>query len=112
MSKLTTHVLDTVKGIGAGGMRVSLHMLLPAPKFIADLMLDGSGRGSFKNELSPGTYELQFAVGDYHKITSHAGGTPPFLDVVPIRFGVEEIGDHYHIPLILSLFGYSTYRGR
>ncbi|MEL7525033.1 MAG: hydroxyisourate hydrolase, partial [Pseudomonadota bacterium] len=58
-----------------------------------------------------GTYELRFHAGDYLKSTGQDLPDPLFLDIIPIRFGIAEIDGHYHVPLLLSPFGYSTYRG-
>lgn len=111
MNHLTTHVLDTVTGASAAGLCVSLHQLTPAPRFLSGLTLDASGRGAFENELTPGIYELRFEVGDYHQKVGLATSDPSFLGLVPVRFSVGVGGGHYHVPLILSLFGYSVYRG-
>ena len=93
MSGLTTHVLDTVKGNGAAGMLVEVS----GP----DGQIAG-GRATLLENLASGAYELRFHAGDY-------GNT--FYDIIPIRFIVDAETQHYHIPLILSAFGYSTYRG-
>ncbi len=111
MNTLTTHVLDTVSGVGAAGMNVSLHCLTPEFRFVDRLALDQTGRGVFESELDPGVYELRFEVEAYFKGLGQPTDEPAFLGIVPVRFGVTESGGHYHIPLIVSLFGYSTYRG-
>jgi len=64
-----------------------------------------------QESFSPGIYELEFAAGDYLRATGQDGVEPLFLDVVPIRFGISDPEAHYHVPLLLSPFGYSTYRG-
>jgi len=98
---LTTHVLDTVRGTGAAGMRVEVRQPLKTP---VATMLDETGRATLLTELVAGPHEIRFHAGAY------LGGTP-FFDVIPVRFIVEEGATHMHIPLILSAFGYSTYRG-
>lgn len=100
MSGLTTHVLDTARGIGAAGVRVDL---LYAGEKIAETILDEIGRGKLAEHLQPGSYTLLFHVADYQDTG--------FFDVIPIRFTVSDTTQHYHVPLILSPFGYSTYRG-
>ena len=99
MSGLTTHVLDTVKGNGAAGMLVEVS---GPDGQIATATLDAGGRATLLENLASGAYELRFHAGDY-------GNT--FYDIIPIRFIVDAEKQHYHIPLILSAFGYSTYRG-
>ncbi|MCC6007457.1 MAG: hydroxyisourate hydrolase [Rhodobacteraceae bacterium] len=113
---LTTHVLDTARGCPAAGLRITLHRIDPAgPVALADVVTNGDGRTDAPilppGALEAGTYELRFAVGDYLRATGMAGGEPLFLDEVPIRFGIADAGQHYHVPLLLSPFGYSTYRG-
>jgi 5-hydroxyisourate hydrolase len=112
MGRLTTHVLDTAAGRPAAGLKVELYRLagretpLKAGTTNADGRLDApllEGDG-----LEPGVYELRFHVGDYFRGGGGNGGA--FLDVVPIRFRVAA-GQSYHVPLILSPFGYATYRG-
>lgn len=61
--------------------------------------------------IAVGTYELRFFAGDYHRRISAHHTDPAFLDVIPIVFGVADVDSHYHVPLLLSPFGYSTYRG-
>ena len=100
MSTLSTHVLDTVRGRPAAGVGVELHH---GGGLLASLKTDRDGRARF-GEITPGAYELAFAVGDYF-------GEAPFLDVVPIRFTVAEGASHYHVPLLVSPWSYSTYRG-
>jgi hydroxyisourate hydrolase len=100
MSTLSTHVLDTVRGRPAVGVAVSLSR---DGSVVASLETDGDGRARF-GSVAPGTYELAFAVGDHF-------GEAPFLDVVPIRFTVTEADAHYHVPLLVSPWSYSTYRG-
>jgi 5-hydroxyisourate hydrolase len=97
---LTTHVLDTVRGVGAAGMRVDVRR---SETELASIVLDAGGRGTVLEAVTEGSYELLFHAGDYQG--------PEFYDIIPIRFAVTDPAQHYHIPLILSAFGYSTYRG-
>jgi len=112
---LTTHVLDTARGCPAEGIKVALYRVSGnSHRKIAEAVTNADGRtdapilpeGKFKT----GTYELIFFCGDYLRKTGQAEGETLFLDGIPIRFGMDE-QDHYHVPLLLSPFGYSTYRG-
>ena len=116
MGRLTTHVLDTARGKPAAGVKITLfrvtgmrHQKLVEAMTNADgrtdaPMLEGAG-------FSVGQYELIFSVGDYLRTSGQTSGEVLFLDEVPIRFGVPDAGQHYHVPLLISAFGYSTYRG-
>ncbi|CAI6025810.1 hydroxyisourate hydrolase [Cohnella sp. JJ-181] len=112
--KLTTHVLDTSIGRPAAGMRVQLFGLgedRSARTLLAESFTNEDGRLNGPllegDDLAEGTYELLFGVGDYFRGNAHAF----FLDQVPIRFEVSEPSSHYHVPLLVSPGGYSTYRG-
>jgi 5-hydroxyisourate hydrolase len=114
--RLTTHVLDTASGRPAAGLRIELHRLegdtresLTSVTTNADGRCDGPilQGGAF----APGRYELVFHVGDYLRASGVELPDPAFLDVVPIRFGIAAAGQHYHVPLLVSPYGYSTYRG-
>jgi 5-hydroxyisourate hydrolase len=112
---LTTHVLDTARGVPAAGVRIVLHRLTGAGRAaVAEAVTNADGRTDAPflpaAAFAPGTYELTFFAGDYLRATGQAGPAPLFLDVVPIRFGMAEDA-HYHVPLLLSPYGYSTYRG-
>ncbi len=113
---LTTHVLDTAKGCPAAGLRIDLYRINGETRsHLATMVTNDDGRTDApilpKEVFAVGVYELVFAAGDY----LDASGTPPeaprFLDVVPIRFGISDPAAHYHVPLLVSPFGYSTYRG-
>jgi 5-hydroxyisourate hydrolase len=110
MGRLTTHVLDTASGRPAAGVTVELYRVGSEAR-IAMAVTNGDGRldGPIAEGavLVAGSYELRFHAGDYLRKSSRA---PAFLDVVPIRFNVSA-NENYHVPLILSPFGYSTYRG-
>ena len=112
MSKLTTHVLDTANGCPAAGMRIELERLdgdgMQSVVTNADGRVDGpllEGDGH-----APGRYELRFGVADYFRSRGVALPEPPFLDEVVIRFGLAA-DEHYHVPLLVSPWSYSTYRG-
>ncbi|MHA1158146.1 MAG: hydroxyisourate hydrolase [Alphaproteobacteria bacterium] len=112
MGRLTTHVLDLASGRPAAGLGISLTRLDGGEAQVAAGLTNADGRidgplveGSSFGE---GTYELRFAVGDYLRNAGHA---TPFYEVIPIRFTVADATQHFHIPLLLSPYGYSTYRG-
>jgi 5-hydroxyisourate hydrolase len=109
--KLTTHVLDTAHGVPAAGVKVSLYCdgkLLQSSITNRDGRLDAPLLAG--ENFSPGTYRLEFAIGDYFASRSHADARR-FLDVVPIVFIVDGAGRDYHVPLLVSPWSYSTYRG-
>ncbi len=107
MSHVTTHVLDTASGRPAAAIAVVLESATGEP--IAHGTTDADGRvGDLGPErLSAGTYRLRFATGAYTQQTSEAA----FYPEVIITFAIDDSGEHYHVPLLLSPFGYSTYRG-
>jgi 5-hydroxyisourate hydrolase len=114
MGRLTTHVLDTARGKPAAGLAIELYRMGGAEELIGRARTNADGRVDRPllegDAFRPGVYELRFFAGDYLR----AGGPPaepPFLDVIPIRFGVAAAGEHYHVPLLLSPYAYSTYRG-
>jgi 5-hydroxyisourate hydrolase len=112
---LTTHVLDTARGCPAQGVRIALYRVSGnAHHQIAETVTNDDGRTDSpilpQQDFKPGTYELVFFAGDYLRATGQATGETLFLDQVPLRFGMDE-DSHYHVPLLLSAFGYSTYRG-
>ena len=114
--RVTTHVLDTARGKPASGVKISLfrvadglHHLLGQTTTNADGRTDApmlTGK-----DFTVGSYELVFYAGDYLRDTGQAAGDVLFLDQIPIRFGVPDAGQHYHVPLLISPFAYSTYRG-
>ena len=108
--RLTTHALDLVLGHGAGGLKVWVRRL-PDQEF-GEVELDDGGRAVLLEgeRFEPGLYELHFRVGDYHRSRGLVDGDA-FLEDVPIRFRVADADVHCHIPLLISLYGYSTYRG-
>lgn len=113
---LTTHVLDTALGQPAGGLTITLYRIEngAATKLaVMQTNLDGRTDAPIlpKAEFIPGTYELVFAAGAYLDRIGVTPESPRFLDDIPIRFGISDPDAHYHVPLLLSPFGYSTYRG-
>lgn len=113
---LTTHVLDTAKGLPAADMHIQLYRLENEQRIlIADMVTNSDGRTDQPilgaESFETGTYELVFLAGAYLKATGQDGTEPLFLDEIPIRFGMSDATSHYHVPLLLSPYSYSTYRG-
>lgn len=115
MGKLTTHVLDTARGRPAAGMEVELSFLEGGDwKSLKRLRTNADGRADaplLEGSLKPGQYRLIFDVAGYFRAQGTALPEPPFLDRVPLRFGIAEPDGHYHVPLLCSPWSYSTYRG-
>lgn len=112
---LTTHVLDTARGRPAAGLTVELYRIDgEARAFVTATTTNEDGRTDAPilpvEHFATGTYELLFKVGNYLASAGGAEEAPPFLDEIPIRFGMAE-ESHFHVPLLLSPYGYSTYRG-
>ena len=113
---LTTHVLDTARGCPAEGLRITLYGIKGETRTqLAQMQTNSDGRTDSPilaaEAFETGTYELVFEAGDYLRTSGQAADDPLFLDVVPIRFGMSDATAHYHVPLLLSPYGYSTYRG-
>jgi 5-hydroxyisourate hydrolase len=113
---LTTHVLDTASGRPAAGLAIDLYRIEgDARVHLARKVTNDDGRTDGpilpQGQFGTGVYELEFHAGAYLDRTGTPPEDPRFLDVVPIRFGISDAGAHYHVPLLLSPFGYSTYRG-
>lgn len=113
---LTTHVLDTALGVPAEGLQIDLYRITGETRaLIAQTTTNADGRTDGPilpvEAFVTGSYELVFHAGDYLRRASQAGAEPLFLDIVPIRFGMSDPTAHYHVPLLLSPYGYSTYRG-
>jgi 5-hydroxyisourate hydrolase len=112
MGKLTTHVLDTAKGCPAQGVRIDIFR---GDVQLASVVTNADGRVDAPilegEALVSGNYELRFYAGDYLRTTTPGLKEPLFLDIIPIRFGIADASQHHHVPLLLSPFGYSTYRG-
>lgn len=114
--RLTTHVLDTARGKPAAGVRITLYRMSgQSHRKIAEAVTNADGRTEAPMlagaALKPGTYELVFGAGAYLRASGQAVGDVLFLDEIPIRFGVPDAGQHYHVPLLISPFAFSTYRG-
>lgn len=114
MGRLTTHVLDTSKGGPAAGVAIRLFLLGEARDQVAAARTNADGRTERPlldgDEVSTGTYELEFGIGDYFREQNAVLDDPAFLDTVVIRFSVRS-DEHYHVPLLCSPWSYSTYRG-
>jgi 5-hydroxyisourate hydrolase len=116
MGQLTTHVLDTSAGLPAAGIRIELHDLAATPARLvvavatghdgrcAAPLLTGSGFRS-------GRYELTFHVADYFRARAVTLSEPPFIEQVVVRIGIAHPAEHYHVPLLISPWSYSVYRG-
>lgn len=104
MARLSTHVLDTAHGRPAAGVCIRL---IDAKRLVlAEMTTDADGRSAYPAELPAGVYELIFGIGAYFG----SQGTP-FLNQVVVRFGIEDAAAKYHVPLLVSPYGYTTYRG-
>ena len=112
MSGLTTHVLDTANGRPAAGLALRL---LRGGQVLVSTTTNADGRCDAPlltpDTMTPGAYRLEFEVGAYYRGLGVALPEPAFFDTVGIEFGVAEPAAHYHVPLLVSPFGYSTYRG-
>lgn len=116
MGRLTTHILDTASGSPAAGVPIELFALSGDDReriTSASTNADGRCDGPLLEgaAFQAGVYELLFHVGDYLRARGEDLPSPAFLDVVPIRFGIASPDEHYHVPLLISPYGYSTYRG-
>ena len=112
---LTTHVLDTARGCPAEGISIDLYRITGEERVhLKTVVTNDDGRTDAQilptEEFELGTYELVFHAGDYLDRTGTPPEEPRFLSAIPLRFGMSE-AQHYHVPLLLSPFGYSTYRG-
>jgi 5-hydroxyisourate hydrolase len=116
MARLSTHVLDTASGRPAAGVRIALYALAgDSRRLVKETVTNADGRTD-EPLLSgvayrPGTYEIVFHAGDYFRAKGVMLPEPAFVDVVPIRFGMHEADGHYHVPLLVSPYSFSTYRG-
>ena len=111
MSGLTTHVLDTMHGRPAVGVTLRLSR---DGRSVASSITNIDGRCEaplLSGGLATGAYRLEFDVGDYFRDMGVALPAPAFLETVAIEFGIADLGSHYHVPLLVSPYGYSTYRG-
>ena len=116
MGGLSTHVLDTANGRPAAGVRVDVVRHAGGTRTrVHSTTTDDNGRCATLlppgDALASGVYELDFAIGAYFAGQGAAQATPAFLDLVTVRFGVSDAHAHHHVPLLVSPYGYSTYRG-
>ena len=116
MGRLSTHVLDTVAGRPAAGVRIDLSRLEGGNwRLIKTVTTNADGRTDepllVGNALAPGRYELNFHIGAHFAKRNLGQSDPPFLDEVPLRFTVADADSHYHVPLVATPWSYSTYRG-
>ncbi len=114
--RLTTHVLDTANGRPAAGMTIELWSWSAGhTKLLKTVRTNDDGRIDAPllagADLAAGAYELVFYVGDYFARLGHASPDPRFLDRVPVRFAIADPSAHYHVPLLVSPWSYTTYRG-
>jgi 5-hydroxyisourate hydrolase len=114
--RLTTHVLDTMHGKPAAGLAVTLFRITGDDREpVISTKTNSDGRCDAPllsgDTMRPGVYELVFDVAAYFREAGVALEDPPFLDRIPLRFGLSNAGQHYHVPLLVSPFAYSTYRG-
>jgi len=116
MARLSTHVLDTARGVPAAGVRVEVHLVRGDGRLrVASGTTNADGRTDAPllsgDRLETGTYELTFHAGDYFRRAGIELPKPPFLDEVVIRVGIADATGSYHVPLLLAPYSYSTYRG-
>jgi 5-hydroxyisourate hydrolase len=116
MARISTHVLDTAHGRPAVGLRVGLYLVRDGERHpIKTAMTNSDGRTVEPllsgDSIETGEYEIAFNVADYFRGAAVELPSPPFLDQVIIRFGVSDSHGDYHVPLLVSPYGYSTYRG-
>ena len=116
--KLTTHILDTAQGCPAAGVTIelwSVNLETNQKSLVKTVTTNVDGRTDepllAEGELKAGVYGLVFMVGDYFKNAGLKQTEPPFLDKIPLQFGVADPNVHYHVPLLVSPWSYSTYRG-
>jgi 5-hydroxyisourate hydrolase len=116
MAELTTHILDTAHGTPAAGVRVLLSAAGDAARPLAVAETDSNGRAKLLPvsgaAFETGNYDLVFSIGAYFAAKGLAEPAPRFLDEVVIRFGLRADVTHYHVPLLISPFGYTVYRGQ
>ena len=114
MGKLTTHILDTAHGAPAAGVDIRLYALQAERTLRASATTNADGRTEQPlmqgDTMQTGEYELEFDVGSYFSALGIESPEPAFLQTVVVRFGVQE-NEHYHVPLLVSPWSYSTYRG-
>ena len=114
---ITTHVLDTARGIPAAGVKIEIHRVEfdGTMELLKSSETNDDGRSAevlvSTDELQEGIYQITFFIGRYFESTRSNENTSVFLDQVPVRFTVSNPSSHYHVPLLASPYGYTTYRG-
>lgn len=116
MARLSTHVLDTARGVAAAGVRIELHRLVGDHRqLVVATTTNADGRTAAPlmsgDCLDAGIYELSFHIGAYFHAAGVALAEPRFLDVIVVRVGLADVRGDYHVPLLVAPYGYSTYRG-
>lgn len=118
MGHLSTHVLDTAHGCPAAGMAVTLQRLHDdgRAEVVRSIVLNADGRHTGgplldAGAMAAGRWRLLFGVANYFRSRGVVLPEPPFIDVVTLDFGIADVGGHYHVPLLVSPWSYSTYRG-
>lgn len=116
MGYLTTHVLDTAQGRPGQGIKIEVFRITGDERqALKTVTTNDDGRCDAPildgDEFTTGSYELVFHAGDYLRAQGFEADEPRFLDVIPLRFGVADASQHYHVPLLVSPYSYSTYRG-
>lgn len=115
MARISTHVIDTSRGQPARNVVIDLHVCDGERRLLKTTVTNADGRPDEPllsgDELQTGIYELTFHAGDYFRASGVALADPPFLDDIVVRFGVSDPAGSYHVPLLLSPYGYSTYQG-
>jgi 5-hydroxyisourate hydrolase len=116
MGRLTTHVLDTARGQPAAGVKIEFSVLDGTSwKPLKTVSTNADGRTDEPlmtgEAMQVGQFQLLFHIGDYFRRSGVALADPPFIDCIPLQFGIADINAHYHVPLLASPFAYSTYRG-
>ena len=114
--RLTTHVLDVSSGKPASGVRIDLYAVKDeAATLMLSVRTKSDGRCDAPllagDALKSGEYELRFHAGDYLDAMGVKAAGQRFLNIIPIRFGIDDTSQHYHVPLLVAPYGYSTYRG-
>ena len=116
MGRLTTHVLDAAHGCPGSALKIELFRVTDTGlQLLGNVLTNDDGRCDTPVlqgvEYKSGVYQLHFHAGDYYRARGVQLPEPAFLDVVVLRFGISAEQDHYHVPLLISPYSYSTYRG-
>ena len=116
MARLSTHVLDTARGTPAAGLAIELHRVVDGQRHLAaSATTNADGRTTAPllagDRIEPGIYELTFRAADYFRSVGITLSAPPFFGDVVVRIGLSDPYGDYHVPLLISPYGYSTYRG-